>query len=117
MQSKQIINVGPPPIGPYSGAVKAGGFIYLSGTLAQDDKGALVADGDVAAQTRRIVGRMREVLAAAGSSIEQVVACTVYLRNASDFKVMNRAADAARKTPTAASGTRGRRMTKSSLRL
>ena len=38
MQNKQIINVGPPPIGPYSGAVKAGGFIYLSGTLAQDDK-------------------------------------------------------------------------------
>ena len=89
MQNKQIINVGPPPIGPYSGAVKAGGFIYLSGTLAQDDKGSLVGDGDVAAQTRRIVERMREVLTAAGSSIEQVVACTVYLRNASDFKVMN----------------------------
>src|SRR5688500_3686345 len=89
MQNKQIINVGPPPIGPYSGAVKAGGFIYLSGTLAQDDKGALAADGDVAAQTKKIVERMREVLAAAGSSLEHVVACTVYLRNASDFKVMN----------------------------
>ncbi len=89
MQNKQIINVGPAPIGPYSGAVKAGGFIYLSGTLAQDDKGALAGDGDVAAQTRRIVDRMREVLAAAGSSLEQVVACTVYLRNAADFKVMN----------------------------
>ena len=89
MQNKQIINVGPPPIGPYSGAVKAGGFIYLSGTLAQDDKGALVADDDVAAQTRRIVERMREVLAAADSSLEQVVACTVYLRDASHFSVMN----------------------------
>ena len=89
MQNRQIINAGPPPIGPYSGAVKAGGFIYLSGTLAQDEKGALVADGDVAAQTRRIVERMRELLAAAGSSLEQVVACTVYLRNASDFPVMN----------------------------
>ena len=38
-QSKQIINAGPAPIGPYSAAVKAGGLIYLSGTLAQDDKG------------------------------------------------------------------------------
>lgn len=89
MQNKQIINVGPPAIGPYSGAVKAGGFIYLSGTLAQDEKGGLVADGDTAAQTRRIVERMREVLAAAGSSLEQVVACTVYLRSASDFGAMN----------------------------
>ena len=89
MQNKQVINIGPPPIGPYSGAIKAGGLIYLSGTLAQDDKGGLVADGDVATQTRRIIERMRDVLAAADSSLEQVVACTVYLRQASDFGVMN----------------------------
>jgi 2-iminobutanoate/2-iminopropanoate deaminase len=87
--SKQIVNLGPAPIGPFSAAVKAGGFIYLSGTLAQDDKGALVADGDVAAQTRRVIERMREVLAAAGSSLEQVVAVTVYLSSAKDFAVMN----------------------------
>jgi reactive intermediate/imine deaminase len=87
--SKQIVNLGPPPIGPYSTAVKAGGFIYLSGTLAQDDKGALVADGDVAAQTRRIIDRMREVLVASGSSLEQVAAVTVYLSSAKDFATMN----------------------------
>jgi 2-iminobutanoate/2-iminopropanoate deaminase len=91
MQNRQIINVGPAPIGPYSGAVKAGGLIYLSGTLAQDEKGALVADGDVPAQTRRVIERMREVLAAAGSSLEQVVVCTVYLRSAADFQAMNEA--------------------------
>ena len=91
MTQKQTINVGPAPIGPYSAAVKAGGFIYLSGTLAQDDKGALVADGDVAAQTRRIVERMRDVLVAAGSSLEQVVAVTVYLSSASQFQTMNEA--------------------------
>lgn len=87
--SKQIVNLGPAPIGPYSTAVKAGGFIYLSGTLAQDDAGALVADGDVAAQTRRIIERMRDVLAASGSSLEQVVAVTVYLSSAKDFATMN----------------------------
>ena len=87
--SKQIVNLGPAPIGPYSTAVKAGGFIYLSGTLAQDDTGALVADGDVPAQTRRIIDRMREVLAASGSSLEQVVAVTVYLSSATDFATMN----------------------------
>ena len=87
--SRQIINLGPAPIGPFSAAVKAGGFIYLSGTLAQDDKGALMADGDVAAQTRRVIERMREVLVASGSSLEQVVAVTVYLSSAKDFAVMN----------------------------
>lgn len=89
MQTKQIVNAGPAPVGPYSPAIKAGGLIYLSGTLAQDDKGALVGDGDAAAQTRRIIERMREVLKASGSSLEQVVAVTVYLRSAADFQVMN----------------------------
>ncbi len=89
MQTKQIVNAGPAPVGPYSSAVKAGGLIYLSGTLAQDDKGALVGDGDAAAQTRRIIERMRDVLKASGSSLEQVVAVTVYLRSAADFPVMN----------------------------
>ena len=89
MQTKQIVNAGPAPIGPYSAAIKAGGLIYLSGTLSQDDKGALVGDGDVAAQTRRIIERMRDLLKPAGSSLEQVVAVTVYLRSAADFQVMN----------------------------
>ena len=87
--SRQIVNLGPAPIGPFSSAVKAGGFIYLSGTLAQDDKGALVADGDVAAQTRHVIERMRDVLVASGSSLEQVVAVTVYLSSAKDFAAMN----------------------------
>ena len=89
MQTKQIVNAGPAPVGPYSAAVKAGGLIYLSGTIALDDKGALVGDGDATAQTRRIIEQMREVLKASGSSLEQVVAVTVYLRSAADFQVMN----------------------------
>jgi aminoacrylate peracid reductase len=89
MPSKQIVQSGPAPVGPYSPAVKAGGFIYVSGTLAQDDAGALVGKGDVAAQTRRIVERTRTLLAAAGSSLEQVVAVTVYLKSVSDFQAMN----------------------------
>ena len=86
--SKQIVNVGPPPVGPYSSAVKAGGLIYLSGTLSQDDKGEMVG-ADAAAQTRRIIDRMKTVLEAAGSSLPQVVAVTVYLKSATDFTVMN----------------------------
>ena len=89
MQKKEAVSVGPAPVGPYSPAVKAGGLIYVSGTLAQDDQGALMAPGDTAAQTRRIIERMGGILAAAGSSLEQVVAVTVYLKSAGDFQVMN----------------------------
>ena len=86
--SKQIVNVGVPPIGPYSSAIKAGGFIYLSGTLSQDDAGDMVG-ADIAAQTKRVIERMRALLEASGSSLEQVVAVTVYLKSASDFAAMN----------------------------
>ena len=86
--SKQIVNVGPPPVGPYSPAVKAGGLIYVSGTLAQDEKGG-IAGSDVAAQTRHIIDRMKGVLDAAGSSLPNVVAVTVYLKSAADFAAMN----------------------------
>lgn len=86
--SKQIVNIGPPPVGPYSVAVKAGGLIYVSGTLSQDDKGDLVG-ADTAAQTRRILDRLKGLVEAAGSSMPQVVAVTVYLKNAGDFGAMN----------------------------
>ena len=86
---KEIVNVGPPPVEPYSPAVKAGGFIYLSGTVALDDTGAIVSTGDVGAQTRGVIERMRQVLAAAGSSLDDVVSATVYLTSASDFQAMN----------------------------
>lgn len=87
--TKEIVNAGPAPVGPYSPAVKAGGFIYVSGTLAQDASGAITGKGDIGAQTTRVVERMREILQAAGSSLDQVVAVTVYLRSASDFAAMN----------------------------
>lgn len=79
----------PAPVGPYSPAIKAGGFIYVSGTLAQDANGDMVGKGDIAAQTRQVVSRMRETLEASGSSLAQVVAVTVYLKSAGDFAAMN----------------------------
>ena len=85
---RQLINVGPPPVGPYSAAVRADGLIYLSGTLAQDDSGKIVGS-DVGSQTRHVIERMRTVLEASGSSLPQVVAVTVYLKSRSDFAAMN----------------------------
>lgn len=88
---KQIVTAGPAPVGPYSPAVKAGAFVYLSGTLPQDDAGAIVGAGNAGTQTRRVIERMRDVLAASGSSLEQVAAVTVYLKFAADFPAMNEA--------------------------
>jgi reactive intermediate/imine deaminase len=89
MAGNRLVMAGPAPVGPYTPAVRAGGLIYVSGTLAQDETGALVGAGDVAAQTRRVLERMDEVLRAAGSSLAQVVSVTVYLTTADHFQAMN----------------------------
>jgi 2-iminobutanoate/2-iminopropanoate deaminase len=87
--TKTPINIGTPPIGPYSQAIKAGGLIYISGTLSQDAAGNIAPTGDIKGQTTRVIERMRDVLKASGSSLEQVVAVTVYLKSAADFAAMN----------------------------
>ena len=86
---KTIVTVGTPPIYPYSQAVTSGGLIYLAGAVSQDASGAVTPKGDVKGQTTRVIERMRALLAAAGSSLDQVVAVTVYLKSASDFASMN----------------------------
>ena len=89
--TKSIVTVGTAPIAPYSHAVKSGGLIYLSGVLAQDASGEIVSKGDAKGQTKAVIERLRAVLSAAGSSLEQVVSVTVYLKAASDFAAMNEA--------------------------
>lgn len=86
---KDIVHAGPAPAAPYSRAVRAGGLIYLSGGLAQDDTGAVIGIGDVAVQTRRTIERLQQVLDVAGSSLDDVVSVTAYLTSASDFEAMN----------------------------
>lgn len=86
---KRIINIGPPPIGPFSTAVRAGGFIYVSGALATGDDGQVV--GTAAEQTTAILRRMTKTLEAAGSSMGHAAAVMVYLKNSADFAAMNEA--------------------------
>ena len=86
---KRIVNRSPAPLGAYSPAVSADGLIYVSGTLARDASGAVVGARDVAVQTRRIIESAGELLSTAGSSLEHVVAVTVYLKSAADFQTMN----------------------------
>ena len=88
---KEIIHTdgAPKAIGPYVQAVKAGGFLYCSGQIPLDPAAMALVEGGVAEQTRRVLLNLKAVLAAAGSSLEQVVKTTVYLRDMNDFAEMN----------------------------
>ena len=79
----------PQAIGPYSQAIKAGGFIFTSGQIAIDPATGNVIEGDVAAQTDRVMKNLAAVLAAAGSGLARVVKTTVFLRSMGDFGTMN----------------------------
>ena len=87
---KRVVTAGAPPIGPYSPAIVDDGFVYVSGLLGTGADGQLVGP-DAASQTRQILDRMREILEAAGSSLDQVVSTSVFIRNPGDFAVMNEA--------------------------
>jgi 2-iminobutanoate/2-iminopropanoate deaminase len=79
----------PQAIGPYSQAAKANGFIYTSGQIPLDPATNQLIQGDIAAQTERVLQNLSAVLAAAGSSLERVVKTTVFLKNMSEFAAMN----------------------------
>jgi reactive intermediate/imine deaminase len=88
--TKQIITTGGNPALPFSPAVRAGGLIYVAGTLGTNASGA-VARNDIKAQTRQTLENISATLKAAGSSLSNVASVMVYLRNASDFAAMNEA--------------------------
>ena len=76
----------PPPKGAYSPAVRAGDFVYVSGQVPRDPRtGALVGEGDVAAQTRQTLANLSAVLAAAGCALTDVVSVAVHLADADDW--------------------------------
>jgi 2-iminobutanoate/2-iminopropanoate deaminase len=79
----------PKAIGPYSQAIRAGGFLFTSGQVAIDPATQQVIAGDVSAQTDRVLKNLAAILQTAGSSLEQVVRCTVFLKNMGDFGAMN----------------------------
>ncbi|HEY8240112.1 MAG TPA: RidA family protein [Kiritimatiellia bacterium] len=76
------------PIGPYSQAVAAGGFIFTAGQIPLDPSGQMVA-GDIKAQTRQVLANLKAVLEAGGSGLEKVVKTTVFLKDMGEFPAMN----------------------------
>lgn len=79
----------PPAIGPYSQAVKAGGFVFVSGQLPLDPGTGQLIGRDIKQQTRRALENVAAILAASGSSLEKVVRCGVFLKDMNDFGPMN----------------------------
>ena len=79
----------PQAIGPYSQAIRANGFVFVSGQVAIDPSTQQVTSGDVAAQTDRVLKNLSAILKAAGSGLEKVVRCGVFLKNMGDFAAMN----------------------------
>ena len=79
----------PGAIGPYSQAIKAGDYVFVSGQIPLDPATGQVVAGGIAEQTHRVLKNLGAVLAAAGASYAHAVKTTVYLQDMADFAAMN----------------------------
>jgi len=79
----------PKAIGPYSQAVRAGYLLFASGQIPLDPASGSIVEGDVTAQTRRVMENLRAVLKAGGLSLADVVRTTIYLIDLNDFTKVN----------------------------
>jgi 2-iminobutanoate/2-iminopropanoate deaminase len=79
----------PAAIGPYSQAIRAGDFLFVSGQIPLDPATGALVDGDVQAQTRRVLENLSAIVVAGGASLDRVVKTTVYLVDMNDFPAMN----------------------------
>ena len=91
MSEKQAVSTksAPAAIGPYSQAVRIGGFLYTSGQVGLDPVSGTVVEGGIEAQTTRALENLKAVLEAAGTNLKSVVKTTVFLKNMGDFAAMN----------------------------
>jgi 2-iminobutanoate/2-iminopropanoate deaminase len=89
MRKAIVTDKGPKPVGPYSQAIVEGDFVFVAGQGPINPGTGSLELGDVRAETKRVFENMRAILEAAGSSLEEVVKCNVYLRDINDFAAMN----------------------------
>ncbi len=88
---KKVISTAnaPQAIGPYSQAIEAGGFVFVSGQIPLVPATGELVEGSVEVQTARVLENLKAILEAAGSSLESVVKTTVYITNMDDFVKVN----------------------------
>ena len=89
MKDVVLTDKGPKPIGPYSQAIKSGGFLFASGQVAFDPSTNEVLSGDVRQQTERVLENIKHILEAGGVNLNHVVKTTVFLKDMNDFAAMN----------------------------
>jgi reactive intermediate/imine deaminase len=77
------------PMSHFTDAVRAGGFLYVSGVIAVDGDGRLVGGDDVVAQTRQVLDNMRAILEAGGCGFEDVVKVTIFLTDVDERPLIN----------------------------
>ncbi len=89
--NKKVIKTdrAPAALGPYSVGIQAGHFVYTSGQLGIDPKTGAIVEGGIEAETRQALTNVKNILEAAGSSLDLVVKTTVFLRDMGDFAKMN----------------------------
>jgi 2-iminobutanoate/2-iminopropanoate deaminase len=88
VRDEVLTDAAPAAIGPYSQAMRVGGFVFTAGQVGAEPSDGALADG-VAAQADRALRNLAAVLAAAGSSFEQVVKTTIFLTDMGDFQAVN----------------------------
>ena len=92
MSSRRIIQSARAPnaVGPYSQAVRCGGFVFSSGQIPLDPATGKLVEGSIDDQTRRVLDNLAAVLESAGTSLASVVKTTIYLTDLGDFAAVNR---------------------------
>jgi 2-iminobutanoate/2-iminopropanoate deaminase len=89
MKDVVLTDKGPKPIGPYSQAIKSGGFLFASGQVALDPRSNELSAGDIRQQTERVLENIKGILEAGGVNLHHVVKTTVFLKDMNDFAAMN----------------------------
>jgi len=79
----------PEPIGPYSQAVKAGGFVFVSGQVGKDPVSGAIKNENIKVETLMVMANVKNVLEAAGLTMASVVKTTIFLTNMDDFGQVN----------------------------
>jgi 2-iminobutanoate/2-iminopropanoate deaminase len=91
LRMKTIINTtnAPAPIGPYSQAVKAGNFLFVSGQIALDPKTGELVTGDIPSETKLVMENLKAILTEAGTDFTSVVKSTIFLKDMGNFATVN----------------------------
>ncbi len=89
MKKKIVTQNAPQAIGPYSQAIQCGDFLFVSGQIAIDPETGDLVEGDIKAQTEQVLKNIAAIIEAAGTTVQNAVKCTCFLKDMNDFVRFN----------------------------